>query len=350
MTTLQHKAQTAIRNPRAIPIFIADKLLHSKLYKLFIQIMQFGVWLTKNESNYPPIKDYATPNNTAVDSFWTQHTVMTPKLIASRTKKQDEDFIKWRAGEYPMFHELMELWGDHTGETIVDYGCGPGTDIIGFLLYSRASKVIGIDISSRALWFAQRRIALHRIPTDRIELIHISDSASTIPLASNSIDYIYSEGVLHHTSHPEKILAELYRILKPNSKASIMVYNRESIWYHLYVAYEQMILQGKYKGFFVGQAFPYTTDTEDCPIARCYKPEEFTLMCQQAGFTAEYAGGYYTRLELDMFNKYARQAINDHRLGEEHRQFLSELDDSNSLPTRNGKLAGIGGVYHLEKS
>ncbi len=43
------------------------------------------------------------------------------------------------------------------------YGCGPGNDLVGFLLWGHARQVIGIDISRKALELARRRLALHRI-------------------------------------------------------------------------------------------------------------------------------------------------------------------------------------------
>lgn len=346
MTSLAHKVKTVVTNPKGVLVML---LFNSRVYVMLAQILQFGVGLGAKVKKSPPIIDCTVPDTTAVESFWSKHTTAHPRLLITRTRKQDETFLKWRSDKYPMFQELMGLWGDHTGEVVLDYGCGPGTDIIGFLLHSNPSKVIGIDISKKALWFARRRIALHNIPLDKVELIRISDSVPTIPLESDSIDFIYTQGVLHHTSYPEKILAELYRVLKPHGKASVMVYNRESVWFHLYVAYEQMILQGNYKGLTTEQAFALTTDSKDCPISRCYKPQKFLALCQAAGFSGEYAGGYYSLLELEMVEKYIRAAINDCRLGEEHRQFLSELNRS-PLPKRNDKLSGVGGVYRIEKT
>ena len=34
-------------------------------------------------------------------------------------------------------------------------------------------------------------------------------------ISDNKIDYIQSSGVIHHTSNPDNILKELYRVLKP---------------------------------------------------------------------------------------------------------------------------------------
>lgn len=345
MASLVRKVKTVLTNPKGVLVML---LFNSRAYLVLAQILQFSIGLGEKVKKAPPIIDYSAPSTTIVDSFWSKHTTAHPKLLITRTGRQDEAFLKWRSECYPMFHELMGLWGNRKGEVVLDYGCGPGTDIIGFLLYSNARKVIGIDVSTKALWFARRRIALHNIPLNKVELIRISDSVPTIPLENNSIDFIYTQGVLHHTSYPEKILAELYRILKPHGKASIMVYNRQSIWFHLYVAYFEMMVLKKFQGLSVEQAFAKTTDSTDCPISRCYSPEDFMRICKAAGFKVEFKGGYYSRLELDTFAKCKNAALEDKQLAEEHRLFLSELDND-TLPKRQGKFAGIGGVYFLTK-
>ena len=69
------------------------------------------------------------------------------------------------------------------------------------------------------------------------EMIIVDDCSS-----DNSVDYIFSQGVIHHTSYPEKILSELYRVLKLGGKAKIMVYNYDSPFVHQYIAYYKITL------------------------------------------------------------------------------------------------------------
>jgi len=58
-----------------------------------------------------------------------------------------------------------------------------------------------------------------------------------------------------------------------------MVYNRESIWLHLYTAYDQMILKNAFPGISLEEAFARNSDGVDCPIARCYSAGEFIDLC-----------------------------------------------------------------------
>jgi hypothetical protein len=61
-----------------------------------------------------------------------------------------------------------------------------------------------------------------------------------------------------------------------------------------------------------------------------------------------FVGGYFARLELELFETLRDPAISDPRLGDEHRAFLRELSvDESGYPRYRGSYAGIGGVYHL---
>ena len=244
----------------------------------------------------------------------------------------------------------MDLGADHSNDVVLDYGCGPGNDLVGFAIRGRARRVIGVDVSMHALQLARHRLALHGLDVERVELVQVSDEDPRIPLDSASIDYLYCEGVLHHTSHPELILAELARVLRSGGQGHVMVYNRDSLWFHLYTAYCRQIVEGAFAGMSVDDAFQRNTDGEECPIARAYRPEDFAALCRDAGFRVTYAGGYFARLELDLMRSALTSAIDDPRLASEHRRFLRDLSvDADGFPRHAGMYAGIGGVYRVAR-
>lgn len=285
---------------------------------------------------------------TDVEHYWNIHTVNSEPF---RSAADSLDYLEWRSMEYPKFHELMELWGSHDHEVVLDYGCGPGNDVVGFLAHTKASRVIGMDVSAKSLGLAQRRIDLHSFDSERFQLIRISDAVPAIPISDESIDYIYCQGVLHHTSYPNEILNEFNRVLKSGGSARIMIYNRNSIWLHLYVAYQKMLMDASFLGLDIESAFARSTDGDNCPISRCYEPEDFIRICRMAGLEVQYLGGYLSRLELDSVRKLIDIAKSDKRLGENHCSFLESLTyDDEGYPMFHGKYAGIGGVYSLHKS
>jgi SAM-dependent methyltransferase len=295
----------------------------------------------------PDIRVAGGEGGTAVDSFWSESHVQKKQFKAALQSSRD---LKKRFEVCPLFSELMGFYGSHEGETILDYGCGTGNDLVGFAMYSRAEKIIGMDVSAYALEQAAHRLSLHRIPPQRIELIKTSDAVGGIPLESDSVDYISCVGVLQHVSEPTRVLRELHRVLRPGAIAAVMVYNYFSLWYHLYVAYEKQIVNNEFKGMSVDEAFSKTTDGENCPVVRIYKPDEFVAICASSGFTAEFRGGHFSYIELDSFRLHGPAALGSDKLGIESRNFLKNLTkDERGYPQFNGKYCGVGGVYFLRK-
>lgn len=286
--------------------------------------------------------------STSVDDYWNQHTVHTRPFVSARESAQ---YLRKRNSEYPMFPELMDLYGDHKGEVVLDYGCGPGDDVTGFLLWSNALKVIGMDVSGKALSLLRHRLALHRVDTNRVELIRITDASGKIPLPDNSIDWIQCGGVLHHTTHPQEIVTEFRRVMKPGAEGRLMLYNRDSVMYHVWIAYAQLLVNGAFPGLTVDQAFTKSTDGPECPVSDAWAPQRVLDMIESAGLEGSFRGGYVSIMELDWLKQYGPGALKEPRLGEEHRSFIAKLEhDERSLPMWRGKYAGIGGVYTIKKT
>jgi ubiquinone/menaquinone biosynthesis C-methylase UbiE len=293
----------------------------------------------------PISKETGDVVSSVVDQYWSQHVVCSTIF---QTPKQSEEHLEWRFQTYPLFKELSGLYGLHEGEIVLDYGCGPGNDLAGFALYSKAKKIIGVDVSAKALHLAAERCRIHAVGPARIELIQTTDETSTIPLDNDSVDFISCQGVLQHASHPEKVLQEFFRIMKPQARAVVMVYNADSVWLHLYTAYQRLVLQNAFPGLDAYQAFSRNVDGVECPIARGYTCEEWCRLCREIGFTVEYVGGYLSETELASLKDYQELALQDARLPDEHKQFLRSLTyDRYGYPLYRNKHAGIGGVYRL---
>ncbi len=296
----------------------------------------------------PVIASAASGERTEVDRYWSVHTV---KSTPFDSVAESLEYLRWRSSIYPLFAEYMGIYSDHSGETVLDYGCGPGHDTVGFLLFSNPAKVVAMDVSHLALELARQRISLHGIDSRRVALIETSDSAPQLPLETGSVDYINCGGVLHHVSHPETILREFARVLRDGGRGSIMVYNRESIFFHLWIAYQRQLVQGDFHGLDTDTAFSKATDGEDCPISIPYRPATFLALCRSAGLEAEFAGGYFATLELDLMSSTAEAALADPRLGDEHRKFLNSLVKTpEGYFLHDSKTAGHGGVYTIRKA
>ena len=284
-----------------------------------------------------------------IDSFWNTHTIKIPDV------KNLSDLLKhmeWRRNYYPHFSELMELNCPYEKDTLLDYGCGPGFDIINFVLKSKAKEIIGMDVSDKALEYAKNYMSLIDIGEKQVLLMKTSNNDPKIDLENSSIDHILCGGVLHHVAHPEKILSEFYRILKPGKSAIVMVYNRDSIFYHMYVTYCRGVVEGFfYDDLTADEIFSISTDGKDCPKSKSYSPSEIIALCAESGWDCvEFKGGYLCHYDsYKFYNEHIKNLLNS-KVPDEHKEFLKQISfDSNNDPIYNGKLAGIGGVFKLTK-
>ena len=323
------------------------KSLAGKLQRRFNRTVERPKPIPSLNNPYPIQSPASSAAASAVDGYWGNYTI---KSIPYASGQELLDWLQWRADHFHLSYEFKGLWDSHEGETVLDYGCGPGHDAAGFLVYSKPVKLIAMDVSRKALSLAGHNIGLHQIPADRVALIQTNDLADKIALPDASVDYVHCMGVLHHTSQPECILKEFHRVLKPNGRGAIMMYHRDSLCFHLYTSYVRRIVENAYPGADDDEVFRRSTDGDACPVSRCHQHPEICAMGHAAGFDVEFVGGFVASNEIDLWNMHGAQALRDPRLGEPHKSFLQEVRwDAGGLPVYRGKHAGVGGVYRLSK-
>lgn len=111
------------------------------------------------------------------------------------------------------------------GKKVLEIGCGIGTDTINF---ARAgANVTTVDLSEKSMELARRRAAVFGLQ-DRIRFCpgNAEELSSFLPV--EPYDLIYSFGVIHHTPHPDAVLAQLRQYTRPGTALKVMVYHRRS--------------------------------------------------------------------------------------------------------------------------
>lgn len=291
-----------------------------------------------------------------VTKYWTKHNVTNHHTFSSVSDSLD--FLDWRNKCYLYYKDLMPT-NTSDGLTVLDYGCGPGHDLVGFAINSTPKRLIAADVSKTSLQEAKNRLHLHQKPCEFIDLSEMKNGF--LPLEDKRVDLIHSSGVLHHIKDPSPILKEFRRVIKPGGRLQIMVYNYDSIWVHLYVAYELMINDHSLKNSILRrlgfkkqpgnleEAFRSSTDGIHCPISRFYKSSEFLDLLSNAGFAGIFKGASISNwIEMSRLNK-RFAALVDRRLPKEHRDFLYNLNfDQKGTPLYNGHVAGIGACYEAK--
>ena len=108
------------------------------------------------------------------------------------------------------------LLGDpQPGQTVLDLGCGAGFDA--FLAARRMGakgKVIGVDMTPEMIAKAHHNASLLGVTNVDFLQGEIED----LPLPDASFDLVISNGVLNLCPDKPRVLAEVFRVLKPGSR------------------------------------------------------------------------------------------------------------------------------------
>jgi ubiquinone/menaquinone biosynthesis C-methylase UbiE len=276
--------------------------------------------------------------------YWSTYNVTQNRIFMSA--EESLEYLEYRNEQYPGYIQLMPQDGKD-GLTILDYGCGPGNDLVGFMTKSMPKELIGMDVSLVSLEEARSRLQLHEA---KATLIQITEkNQNNLPLDSDSIDYIHCSGVLMLVPDPLLLLKEFQRILKPNGQFRLMIYNRDSLWYHLYVAYIVQIEYRLYANLPVGEAFGKTTDGENCPLVKVWSPSEMIELAHSAGLECTFLGAAPSRWEM-LIAPRRFEALTNSQLNREHRDFLKNIyTDKWGIPYRDGIVAGVDACFSGQK-
>jgi len=111
------------------------------------------------------------------------------------------------------------------GKNVLEIGCGIGTDTIGF---ARAgARVTATDLSAESLAIARTRAHVYGL-ADRIDFVQANAEELTSALPVERFDLVYSFGVIHHTPHPARAIAQIRSYMGPESELRLMVYAQNS--------------------------------------------------------------------------------------------------------------------------
>jgi ubiquinone/menaquinone biosynthesis C-methylase UbiE len=183
----------------------------------------------------------------AADSIANERAIATWTNRACGTLSDEENIA---AGSLPFFCRMAERrygrddpwvpeilnFSSMAGKEVLEVGHGMGCDLVHAA--KAGAAVHGVDLTPHHHEIAKKHFAANGLPAD----LHLCD-ASELPFASNSMDIVYSLGVLHHTNDTIRCIAEVYRVLKPGGTFIMALYHFWSLP-HLFHVLHRGIWQG----------------------------------------------------------------------------------------------------------
>ena len=139
------------------------------------------------------------------------------KRFGSRTPEitrfdSNEQYFQQRVAETSHYRALFKPFVSFEGKTVLDLGCNRGYLLHSFLQHENF-EAIGADLVSYYLKDARRDYG------DIIEFVQ--STPTTIPLADNSVDVVYTIDTVEHLSEPKQIFMEIFRVLKPGGQCLV---------------------------------------------------------------------------------------------------------------------------------
>ena len=110
----------------------------------------------------------------------------------------------------------------HLAGRVLDVGCG-SCDLVRYLAGTYQQQVTGVDIGSGS--FPRRRVSRNGV---RFRCIR-RDAARLGFVADRSVDAVVMMWALHEMDHPEAILGEAQRVLRPGGEVLIVDFPRGSL-------------------------------------------------------------------------------------------------------------------------
>lgn len=146
--------------------------------------------------------EHAEKTRSAYDAsqMYDPDTLATPRNVA-RYYTPASDTV------HPLEY-VFHLLGDVRGKTILEYGCGDGSNTV--LLAHRGAHVISLDLSPELISVARARLRVHGIDSGTSFVV---GSAHNVPLPDASVDVVFGIAILHHLDLGLSA-AEVKRVLK----------------------------------------------------------------------------------------------------------------------------------------
>lgn len=194
----------------------------------------------------------------------------------SYTKSFDYQWNKWSKIQFdsqnvgkPMQGHTGKMWERITGITsselnkdiFVDFGCGPGRFIE--TIINKNGIAIGIDLSDAVEAAAENFANNPDVLICQADILHS-------PIRPESVDVVFSIGVLHHTNNAKEGFGKIIEAVKPGGRIAVSVYSCGGYYDNFFVTIYRKIFKalwpifGPYPPLF----YSYTTVYLFRPILR----------------------------------------------------------------------------------
>ena len=128
----------------------------------------------------------------------------------------------WLIEKYDNVAEAPWLFAAGSNPIMLDAGCGAAMSALAlFEPVLGRIRYVGVDVSTAV------EVAKQRFEERGLTAAFLQADLNKLPLPENSVDLVFSEGVLHHTDDTRAALNAVVRHLKPSGRILFYVYRKK---------------------------------------------------------------------------------------------------------------------------
>lgn len=212
-----------------------------------------------------------------VKDFWDRHPCNlhhSPKRVGTKEYFEEVEARKYYIEPHILRFAEFARW---RGKRVLEIGCGIGTDTINFA--RSGAWVTAVELSEKSLEIAKQRSEIYGFQK-RIQFYcgNAEELSAFVPV--EPYDLIYSFGTIHHTPHPEGVIAQMRHYVRPGSTVKIMVYHRYS-WKALWI----LLTYGKGRFWRLTELITqYSEAQSGCPATYTFTPKQMKNTLVRHGF------------------------------------------------------------------
>lgn len=166
-----------------------------------------------------------TPSLRDVQSYWNSNPAGYAEVKA--LEKDRLAFFDERDRQTRLLYPRLDTqygFGRAGGKRTLELGCGMGFNAQ--RLARRGARLTVIDLAPHAIRITRERFVLRGLSGDFL----VAD-AEHLPFAAGAFEMVFSSGVIHHSPDTAAAAGEISRVLASGGAATVMIYNRDSIWF-----------------------------------------------------------------------------------------------------------------------
>lgn len=153
---------------------------------------------------------------------------LADKILKKVEKDYDTIAKEWDASRaFPRPFQIKLLKKIRKNSKVLDVGCGNA--VLYDFLAQKSIDYTGVDISARLLRIAMKKA--NRLKRNQklnsLNFKFVKGNIIELPFENEEFDWVLALAVLHHLPGPyqKRAAAEIYRVLKPDGRAAVSVWN-----------------------------------------------------------------------------------------------------------------------------